>query len=282
MPITVRGSDGRILVGDGLDESQLEAMASHSPDPNFILEEMDNLNSEIEESNQKWGENKVFQPIARPTPKPAKAAPVARPSPRELRKQAEELKEESRPKSRVARKEQEVAKNMGSLEDDLGAISKKLDEAKAKEPKPAAQAPEPQQPEPIDMRGEILKLLANTPGAPTLEQIERMKQQLGQNSVYVIALGEGDVYIFTHLKRAQWRAIQDTLAKLAESSLGASKNIEEELKEKVCQNCVLWPKLTTEFWYNSRAGVLDRIYEAIMLNSYFLNTQQTMFLTTQL
>ena len=55
------------------------------------------------------------------------------------------------------------------------------------------------------------------------------------------------------------------------------------LKEKVVQNCVLWPKpLPVEFFYNSRAGIVDGLYEAIMIQSGFLSPQQLMLLTTQL
>ena len=130
------------------------------------------------------------------------------------------------------------------------------------------------------MKGQIMELLSNTPGAPNLATIERWKAQLGKNAVHVMAFGEGDVYIFTHLKRGQWKKIQEMMAKIQEG--GASPDVEDQLKEKVISYCCLWPKLGVEFFYNSRAGVADSLYQVILLNSYFLSPQQAMLLTTQL
>jgi hypothetical protein len=130
------------------------------------------------------------------------------------------------------------------------------------------------------MRDQILELLQNTPGAPSEAQINQWKVQHGANGVHVMALGEGDIYIFTHLKRGQWQKIQEVTAKAQETQ---NADIENVLKEKVIQYATLWPKpLTVEFFYNSRAGVVDSLYQVILLNSYFLSPQQAMLLTTQL
>ena len=131
-----------------------------------------------------------------------------------------------------------------------------------------------------DMRSQILELLKNSPDAPNEAQINKWKQQYGSNSVHLMALGEGDVYIFTHLKRGQWKKIQEMMTKIQES--GGNTDMEDSLKEKVIQHCMLWPSLPVEFYYNSRAGVVDSIYQVILLNSYFLSPQQAMLLTTQL
>ncbi len=132
----------------------------------------------------------------------------------------------------------------------------------------------------MDMRSQILELLQNAEDAPTDAQINNWKAQHGPNAVHVMALGEGDVYIFTHLKRGQWKKIQEMMTKLQET--GGNPDIEDSMKEKVIQHCMLWPKLPVEFYYNSRAGVVDSIYQVILLNSYFLSPQQAMLLTTQL
>ena len=94
-----------------------------------------------------------------------------------------------------------------------------------------------------------------------------------------MALSEDDIYIFTHLKRGQWQKIQEIIAKAAEVG---NADAEDKLKEKVIQHCVLWPSLTLEFFYNSKAGVIDSLYQVILLNSFFLTPQQAMLLTTQL
>ena len=103
----------------------------------------------------------------------------------------------------------------------------------------------------------------------------------GNNSIYAIGMGEGDIYVFTHLKRGQWKKIQEIMGKM--QAADESFDAEDEMKKKVVQYCTLWPApLPLEFFYNSRAGVLDAIYQSFLLNSYFLSPQQTMMLTTQL
>ena len=125
-------------------------------------------------------------------------------------------------------------------------------------------------------------MLKNAKDAPGERQIAIWKQQHGANGVYAIGMGEGDVYIFTHLKRGQWKKIQEIMAKMQQAG-HENMDAEDEMKQKVVQHCVLWPKpLPIEFFYNSRAGVLDAIYQSILMNSYFLTPQQTMMLTTQL
>ena len=65
----------------------------------------------------------------------------------------------------------------------------------------------------------------------------------------------------------------------------AGADMSDMMREKVIQSCVLYPppkSLTLEFFYRSRAGVIDSLYDSIMLHSYFLQPQQTMMLTAQL
>jgi hypothetical protein len=168
--------------------------------------------------------------------------------------------------------------NKMNLDQELESMSNEVQnsepaEDSADQPKEAAPGEGP-------MKGQIMELLRNTPGAPDQAQIEGWKAQHGNNAVHVMALGEGDVYIFTHLKRGQWKKIQEITAKAQEVG---DKNIEDSLKEKVIQYAVLWPNpLPIEFLYNSRAGVVDSLYEVILLNSYFLSPQQAIMLTTQL
>jgi hypothetical protein len=95
-----------------------------------------------------------------------------------------------------------------------------------------------------------------------------------------MAFGEGDVYIFTHLKRGQWKKIQELMQK---AQAQGQIDVEDMLKEKTVIYCTLWPTpLPIEFFYNSKAGVVDSLYQVILLNSYFLSPQQAMMLTTQL
>ena len=130
------------------------------------------------------------------------------------------------------------------------------------------------------MREQIMELLKNTPGAPSAVQIAKWKAQYGEKGVHVMAFGEGDVYIFTHLKRGQWKKIQELMQKAQQQG---QIDVEDMLKEKTVTYCTLWPSpLPIEFFYNSKAGVVDSLYQVILLNSYFLSPQQAMMLTTQL
>lgn len=176
---------------------------------------------------------------------------------------------------------------------DLDAELAKIEQALAREAeaKAAAQAeaaesavePEPELSQADLLRMQLMELLRSTPGAPTERQIEQLKAKYGQNGVHMIGLGEGDVYIFTFLRRSQWKKIQEVVSKASQTE-AFSAQAEDMLKEKVIQHCVLWPQGTggIEFQYNSRAGVMDTLYECIMMHSYFLNPQQALSLTTTL
>ena len=63
---------------------------------------------------------------------------------------------------------------------------------------------------------------------------------------------------------------------------GDADEVEEKLKEKVVLYCVLYPSLNNNWLEYCKAGVLDSLYQMILLNSGFLTPQQAMLLTTQL
>lgn len=151
----------------------------------------------------------------------------------------------------------------------------------AKEAAPKEEEKEELSPE-EQRKFQIFEILSKVKGAPTLESIEKLKLVHGKNAIHVLALGEDDIYIFTPLKRSQWQQIQRLVEATKASEINA--NPEELAKEKVVQYCVLWPQgiASPEFLYNSKAGVIDAVYQSIMLQSYFLSPQQTMMLTTQL
>lgn len=173
-----------------------------------------------------------------------------------------------------------------SLEDDLAALEAQVEEARKRAEAAraaaaeAAEAEGPRLTQEEIIKGQIMELLRSTKGAPGERQIEAWKAQFGQNGVHVIALGEGDVYIFTHLRRGQWKRIQEVIAKMAQTDLAGKAD--EMLQEKVVQNCVIWPKHvnSVEWQVGSRAGVMQVLFDAIMLHSYFLTPQQAMQLTT--
>ena len=157
--------------------------------------------------------------------------------------------------------------------------------ADAPSPAPAPE-PEPELEDELDpeeaRKGQIMEILRGCVDAPSEAQIEAWKTQYGKNGVNATAFGEGEAYVFTYLRRSSWQKINEVVAKAAEKQVLQSGSADIELKQKVLQHCVLYPRLTVEFFYNSRAGVLDTLFEIIMLHSYFLNAQQAMMLTTQL
>ena len=67
-----------------------------------------------------------------------------------------------------------------------------------------------------------------------------------------------------------------------EASPSNLKQLEEKLKEKVTVSCILYPKLSQNWIDNCKAGIIDSLYQMILLNSGFLTPQQAMLLTTQL
>ena len=115
---------------------------------------------------------------------------------------------------------------------------------------------------------------------PSLDLISSWKESYGKNGIHVMAFGEGDVYIYHHLTRGEWKKIKEIMNKMRESQ--NQDEVEEKLKEKVVLYCVLWPSLDERWLEYCKAGILDSLYQMILLNSGFLTPQQSMLLTTQL
>jgi len=257
-----KGDSGQVVVGGTLNEEQKKAIASVSVSPSEIFEQMDQMNADIEQLNAGVEE----EPQVRTLPQPNI------PTPPSLRREEDNsppgVGQKFNPHDRVKPKGKEM-----DLDNELESMGKKLDETEVASEAEAAE-------DPGTMRSQIMDLLKSTPGSPDEAQINAWKAQYGENGVHVMALGEGDVYIFTHLRRGQWQKIQEITAKAQQAG---NKNVEDDLKERVIQYSVLWPHpLPAEFIYNSRAGVVDSLYEMILLNSYFLSPQQAIMLTTQL
>lgn len=254
MSIPVQRTSDVMKIGNELTAEQADALRRASTSTNLIFDHLDALNEEIAE-------------LEEPQHVPAKAA-TTRPTGRDLRKMNASAPQQ-RP-TRAAAVEERVAQ----------ATGEKTFEQELAEIEDAVNTVDSNQGDGQSFKEQILDLLQNTKDSPSQQQIDHWKKQLGEHSVHCMALGEGDVYIFTHLKRGQWQKIQEVIGKI---QAAGAENAEEQLKEKVVQYCTLWPKpLPVEFFYNSRAGVVDSLYQVILLNSYFLSPQQAMMLTTSL
>ena len=131
------------------------------------------------------------------------------------------------------------------------------------------------------MKDQILELLKNDPNAPSEETVNAWKNKYGKNGVHVMAFGEDDIYIYHHLTRGEWKKIKDIMGRLKDTS-SDNDEVEEKLKEKVVLYCTLYPSVDEQWLEYCKAGVLDSLYQMILLNSGFLTPQQAMLLTTQL
>lgn len=254
-----------------LNKHQEEAIRKASITPQQILENIDGLNEEIEESwNQELAKEEAEKDKTLKIPeKPIQMKDMNKPM--EITKMdlfeplENDLEAEAKAAEELLRKQREAAK------------------AKAAEKQSESTEEEEEKLDPEErQRKAIMDLLGKVKGAPNEQQIARLKEQYGKNGVHVLALGEDDVYIFTYLRRGQWQQIQKVVQAAANSDV--NQNPDELLKEKVIQYTVLWPKgvSSPEFLYNSRAGIVDTLYQSILLNSYFLSPQQSMMLTAQL
>ena len=165
-----------------------------------------------------------------------------------------------------------------NLEEELKSLEETL-EPKVEEPvvtQREVDEPTPQ----ADLKDQILELLEGEENPPSLDLISSWKESYGKNGIHVMAFGEGDVYIYHHLTRGEWKKIKEIMNKMRESQ--NQDEVEEKLKEKVVLYCVLWPSLDERWLEYCKAGILDSLYQMILLNSGFLTPQQSMLLTTQL
>jgi len=172
--------------------------------------------------------------------------------------------------------------------DDLDAINAKLEAQLAAQQEARVAAAETEDGAPQEVQEELTiedqvrNMLAECEGAPSERQIAAWKQQYGESGVQVVAMGKGDVYVFTYLRRTAFQKIQQAVAKQAQIE-GMQKDPEEFMMEQVLKQCILFPRpLSLEFFYNSRSGVIPTLYSSIMLHSYHLSPQQAMVLTAQL
>lgn len=248
MTISVQqAGNGKVVVGGTLTQEQRDAIASKTPTAEDILNNMDDYNEEI-------GELPTTETPTTVQPK-------------------KHVRRRQRKSATTKTTKTKASKDLSTmdLEQEINNITDGLDTTTTTTEEPTTVDG--------DMRSQILDLLNKDPNAPTQQTIEAWKAKYGQNGVNVMALGEGDVYIFTHLTRGQWKKIQEATAKIQEAG---NTDAEDALKEKVCQYCTLYPQLPLEFFYGSRAGVVDSLYQVIMFNSYFLAPQQAMMLTVSL
>lgn len=176
----------------------------------------------------------------------------------------------------VTTPEVQETEDLFDLDAGLDAISAEVQQSVPEEPVEQVQSITPAE----QMRVDILSMLSGHPDAPSEDQIEAWKAKVGQDGLQVIAFDRTNVFIFTHLTLRQWERIQEIMQEAQKSGQGA--DLQKKLRDTVVRSAVLWPRLQPEWFDTARAGLPDTLYELILVNSYFLSTQQAMTLTTQL
>lgn len=281
-----------IRIGDRLTPKQEQALRNASvPIDTSFFESLEKVNEEILESYP--------EPVVE-KPKPM-TSPVARPSGRALREQSRQQVLPARTEPKLVRQVEPIVKPVEPVAPKLPVpkpapvipkeepivereeidLDKELSSIGAR----AKQTIQPQEEQPSSpsLGDQVLSLLKGLPNSPSDAQIAAWKAKLGSDGVYAIGFGKSDVYVFTHLTRGHYDKIQETMADIRKRGGVEGQKLESEMQRKIVGACVLWPpKLPEEFFYMSRAGVVPALYEAIMMNSYFLTTQHIAMLTTTL
>lgn len=279
----------------GLTKKQIEALRSISVDTSAVLsseEAMNGLNEEIMDMVNTYATEQDANEAKSRLGKPM--LPEATPS---KPKTSEVAKNEVKRTPRVIGKKQnmpartniEVEKSMEDIESELDRQieearrqKRELAEKQAVVAAAAAAAAKPvveeEQEEEQSFKSQIEEMLSKIEGAPTKAQIAAWKKN---GTLHATAFSETDIFLFTYLKRSQWTKIKEIVETKTETISGTDG--QRELKEKVVKSCVLWPNIRSdEFTYSAPAGLVDTLFDLIMLHSYFLSTQQAMQLTTTL
>ena len=144
----------------------------------------------------------------------------------------------------------------------------------------AAQQQEQAQSPEEALKIDILKVLATNPQRPSDEQISQWKKKFGDESITVTAFDKQNVFVYSYITLADWEAI-NAFAEKARGTSVASQ-LERTLKEKIVRKALLWPQVNEKFFKEARAGLLDALYNGVMLQSYMLQPQQVLMLSTKL
>lgn len=259
--------DDVVFFGKPIPEKAFEALKRRSPTADSIIKSLPKSAFIPIQEEQLVGEIKQEKVSEEPLVDKKKA----RLEKKKLRKKRQKTNLE-----KIIQSKQEESKKM-DLEKELELLEKEITpkaEVKVENVEAPVQEEAPQ------MKDQILMLLEGEEDAPSEEMIAAWKEKYGKNGIHVMAFGEGDVYIYHHLTRGEWKKIKELMNRLRESS--DAEEVEERLKEKVVLYCTLYPSVDEKWLEYCKAGVLDSLYQMILLNSGFLTPQQAMLLTTQL
>ena len=168
---------------------------------------------------------------------------------------------------------------MVDLEQELANLDQEISE------KVVDQEPEPMQAATTQediMQIQVMNLFNKRSDKPTQAQRESWADEYGQNACKIAAYGDDDVYIYRHLTRGEWKKLREVMRKLQSGGSSDTEELTERLKERVVMGAILWPSLEESWLENSKAGVIDALYESIMLHSNFVTPQQAILFTTEM
>jgi hypothetical protein len=121
----------------------------------------------------------------------------------------------------------------------------------------------------------LAQLLAKFEGSPSSKQIETWKQQHGE--IFCTGFSETEFYVFRPLT---WKEHKELTKKLsAPTQEGEEPKTEADLQESVVDTCLLWTSVAN---FHQKGGTIPAIFEAVMLNSNFVNPQIVMQFTIKL
>lgn len=250
---------GQFSIGRTTTVAEAEALKNNSLNPSQIFEHLEDLNEEITES---YGQQVIKDN------KPATNVPVKSEAKQIVKKKRDlnpsNKQEEKKPVINQVVREIKTKEVKMDLEKELNDLASSV-----KEEQNAEQ----------DQRAQLMSMISKLPSPPSENQINAWKREHGKDGVHITVFSPNEIYIYRHLSAAAWKQVRSTIELLQAKKENAT---EEDVKEKVVQYCMLWPALTLEWKHTARAGVVNALYESIMLNSYFLTPAQIMAITTEL
>ena len=111
-------------------------------------------------------------------------------------------------------------------------------------------------------------------GGPSREIVNQWKMNFG--GVHMLPLNDDTVFIYRSLKRSEWNALKAQF-------MGAGDALtEDQKKEQIVNKCLLWPNINGTDYAFLEAGLVDTLYEAISVSSYFLAPQMVMNMVMRL
>lgn len=118
------------------------------------------------------------------------------------------------------------------------------------------------------MEEDPLTLIAkNFPDAPNAEQTKAWKAQYGE--VFAIGLSDIEVFIWRPIRYQEYKMLKNSLLDAKQKS--PELDVDSLFDEKLCEKCILWPRIVPEWGTLTKAGNIPVLAEMIRESSNFIN-----------